>query len=301
MTILRLAILALALSACATEPTPDSGLRALAAHIVIVQGDSQTGAVHTQLPNALAVRVLDDSQRPIAGHPVAWRVTRGGGTTFAGYGITDDSGRAYERWTLGDTAGAQTIEARAVDSTGTPIVFARIHATAQPGALYVHGWPQRRLFVFLDSLAELPLMAHDRYGNRVANPPAIAPISDTARYGGVIGERGFRARDIGRVRFVASPRTDTLDVYVLRGPLLRYRAGGADSSTMFSGIDSSMASQCPPWCGAIRYANGTHFFQYAGSELGQINHGGTWRNLAATDSVGWHYGSGASALTIYRR
>jgi hypothetical protein len=61
-------------------------------------------------------------------------VTEGGGSVIAGSAQTNADGEARERWTLGPTAGEQILEARAVDqSTGDPIVFGRIAATAIHG------------------------------------------------------------------------------------------------------------------------------------------------------------------------
>ena len=105
------------------------------AAIQVVSGDVQTGVVGTELPAALVVRVVDASGAPVSGQVVNFTVLEGGGTTFAGTAVTGASGQAQERWTLGSTAGAQRLEARAVDGvTGAPIVFATFDATARPGA-----------------------------------------------------------------------------------------------------------------------------------------------------------------------
>lgn len=73
----------------------------------------------------------------MAGQVINFRVLEGGGSMFAGVGVTNAEGRAQDRWTLGAGAGATNVsEARAVDpATGNPIVFARFTATSARSAL----------------------------------------------------------------------------------------------------------------------------------------------------------------------
>ncbi len=117
-----------------TDPGGGSPSRRPAA-MVIVSGDSQTATVGTELPGPLVVRVIDASGNPVVGQVVNFRVTSGGGSVFAGASATNAQGQAQERWTLGDQAGPQTMEARAVDNTtGAALVFATFTATATASA-----------------------------------------------------------------------------------------------------------------------------------------------------------------------
>ncbi len=105
------------------------------ASVQIVSGNGQTGFAGEELPEAVVVRVTDSAGAPISGQIVNFRVTEGGGSVFAGSAISDVSGLARERWTLGEVSGfqpvAQKLEARAVDSrTGAAIVLATFEATA---------------------------------------------------------------------------------------------------------------------------------------------------------------------------
>ena len=75
---------------------------------------------------------------------------------FAGSAITNDSGIVQEIWTLGTTAGEQALEARAVDqTTGEPLVFGTITATAVPDAPVVLDITEDSLRLFLNE--RLPL------------------------------------------------------------------------------------------------------------------------------------------------
>jgi hypothetical protein len=170
----RIGALLIATLAACSGPSEPAGLRILT-QVVVVEGDSQIGVVHAPLGKAVAVRVLDDQDKPVAGQAVVWKIVKGGGSVFAGFGLTNDAGVAQEQWTLGDTAGIQLLEARAIDSLGKPIVFGTLTATAQPGPMTYQGFNGlRRVWVPADSDYVLPAVAHDAYGN--ALPVAIAAL-----------------------------------------------------------------------------------------------------------------------------
>jgi 5-hydroxyisourate hydrolase-like protein (transthyretin family) len=105
------------------------------AKMVVVSGDLQTATVGTELAQPLVVRVVDEGDRPVRNQLVNFRVTRGGGSVFAGSAITNRDGIAQERWTLGTVADTQQVEARAVDATtGAAVVFATFRAVGLAGA-----------------------------------------------------------------------------------------------------------------------------------------------------------------------
>src|SRR5688572_15771753 len=128
-----LAGLALVLS-CGDPSGPGELKPGPLADVVIIDGDEQQAVVGTELPEPLRVRAVDAENRPIAGQIVNFRVVSGGGSVFAGAGLTNEDGVAQERWTLGTTTSEeQRLEVRAVDSdTGAPIVFGVFRATALP-------------------------------------------------------------------------------------------------------------------------------------------------------------------------
>jgi hypothetical protein len=105
------------------------------ASIELVTGDGQTGPVGTAVPVAPAVLVKDGTGNPVAGVPVNFAVTKGGGTVTGEDQITGGDGVAtVGAWTLGKTAGDNTLEGRIGTSgvSGNPVVF---HATGEPGPL----------------------------------------------------------------------------------------------------------------------------------------------------------------------
>ncbi len=101
-----------------------------------ISGDGQSGIVGTVLAQPLTVKVAHvTSGDPVAGFPVTFVVTAGGGkldgVATTKVVSTDASGQASVTWMLGDQAGTNTCEARATGVAGSPLVFT---ATGQPGA-----------------------------------------------------------------------------------------------------------------------------------------------------------------------
>jgi hypothetical protein len=120
------------LAACGGDATGSKA--GPAAHLDAVGGNTQTAPVNTELPQPVVVKVTDARGHVVKGQVVNFVVTAGGGHVFAGTALTNDDGIAQERWTLGPAVGAQTLEARAVDSsTGQALVFATFSATATAG------------------------------------------------------------------------------------------------------------------------------------------------------------------------
>ena len=81
-----------------------SGVRA-------VSGDGQTAPPRTTLPQDLVIEVVDEAGNAVVGAAVTWVVTAGGGAVDPTTGTTDADGRAATTWTLGASAGANTVQA----------------------------------------------------------------------------------------------------------------------------------------------------------------------------------------------
>lgn len=162
-----LVLVALGLSCAKDANAPET---ATIADLVVVSGGSQEGIAGEELAAPLVVRVVDVRGRPVAGQIVNFRVASGGGSVFAGAALTDRSGIASDRWTLGPTTGEQTLEVRAVSPDGVKQVFGTFKATAKPGApatlTIVGGNAQTGAAgsVLADSLA---VQVADKHGNGV--------------------------------------------------------------------------------------------------------------------------------------
>ena len=76
-----------------------------------VRGDGQTAARRDELPLALTVRVMDGLGRPVAGTVVTFTVTEGNGTVSSPTVTTNSSGLAEVTFTLGASAGQNSVKA----------------------------------------------------------------------------------------------------------------------------------------------------------------------------------------------
>lgn len=141
------------------------------AQLLVVSGDLQTGTVGQELAQPLVVKVVDDAGKPVRDQLVNFRVTRGGGSVFAGSAITNRDGIAQERWTLGTVADTQQVEARAVDSeTGAAIVFATFRAVARagtPSTIAAVGSAQVTGLAGMPLADSVAVLVRDAYGNPV--------------------------------------------------------------------------------------------------------------------------------------
>jgi hypothetical protein len=82
------------------------------AEITKAHGDGQHGTAGTALPESIVVRVVDGDGRVIAGQGVVFEPAAGAGDASPQTAQTGDDGMAGTRWTLGPSAGPQTLAAR---------------------------------------------------------------------------------------------------------------------------------------------------------------------------------------------
>lgn len=95
--------------------------------IVIAQGNNQSARVAVTLANQVVVRVLGGTNVPMDSVNVTFQITGGGGAIAPQSILTNASGEATVKWTMGPNAGTNTalVRAAAVD----PVT---ITATATP-------------------------------------------------------------------------------------------------------------------------------------------------------------------------
>lgn len=103
---------------CSRDPV--AGLQASPASRAVLIGNGQEAVAGTELPDPVAVRVLDEVGRPVSGQIVRFEVTVGGGEVFAGAAVTDSRGYAREWWTLGLKPGLNRLQVRILDSAMAP-------------------------------------------------------------------------------------------------------------------------------------------------------------------------------------
>ena len=205
------ACIAATLASCGSEPTTTEGPRTPAA-LSIVGGNAQEGLVGQELAQALVVRVEDEDGKPIAGQLVNFRVVAGGGSMFAGSGLSNAQGLVQDRWTLGtSTSQEQRVEARAVDpQTGAPIVFATFTAVPKPGAIATleRADGEGQTGDLGAALASpLAVVAKDQYGNPT---PGLTVTWQVSGGGGSVGAASSATNEQGRASttWTLGPRWD---------------------------------------------------------------------------------------------
>jgi hypothetical protein len=105
-----------------------------ATSIAINAGNNQTAIVGTAVSVNPSVIVKDVSNNPVSGVSVTFAVASGGGSITGENASTNASGIAtVGSWTLGTTAGANTLTATSTGLTGSPVTFT---ATGTAGTIY---------------------------------------------------------------------------------------------------------------------------------------------------------------------
>ncbi len=105
-----------------TEPPPPG-----ASKLILASGGGQHARISRALPTPVVVRAISASGSPVAGISVIFTVAAG--SVEPSSATTDASGQASTTWTLGLSAGEQTLTARLVSGAGEPLTVA---ATADP-------------------------------------------------------------------------------------------------------------------------------------------------------------------------
>lgn len=119
-----------------------TALSGTATAIQLEAGNNQIDTVAATLPEAYAVKVVDNFGNGVAGIPVSWSVTGGGGS-IGPSSTTDANGVATSPRVLGTMVGPHTAQGAVGGLSGSPVAF---NATATVGApalfTTVQGTPQ---------------------------------------------------------------------------------------------------------------------------------------------------------------
>ena len=174
--------------------TADSGvitvIASTATQIAINAGNGQSAAVGTAVAIAPSVIVKDTYGNPVSGVSVTFAIGTGGGSLTGGSATTNASGIAtLGSWTLGTTAGSNTLTSTSTGLTGSPLTFTatgtagtathiRVETAADGSGTVV---PSQSLAA--GSPITVYAVSRDASGNFVANVSATWSMASTA--GGV--------------------------------------------------------------------------------------------------------------------
>ena len=194
-------------------------------------GDAQTGAVNQALPQAVVVRAADRLGSPVLGASVNFSVAGGGGGVSPASATTGSDGRASTTWTLGTTAGENTLTATiagvvplSFTATGTPGPAAIITKESGDNQTGTAGLP----------VADPPTVkVTDSFGNAVSD----VAVSFAASSGGgsVTGENPSTAPDgtaaVGSWTLGATVGTNELTATVSGVTPVTFTANGVIGAT----------------------------------------------------------------------
>lgn len=105
----------------------------LAANLVMVSGNGQSGTVGTALPSPLTVMVTDTNGSGVSGTLVSFSVIGGGGSLSTSSATTNGLGLASVTLTLGPSTGSNTVTATSAGLAGSPAAFTATGTLAGPG------------------------------------------------------------------------------------------------------------------------------------------------------------------------
>jgi adhesin/invasin len=152
--------------------------------------DAQSAAAATAVAAPPAVLVRDANANPLAGIPVTFRVTGGGGQLTGATPVTGADGVAtVGGWTLGQKAGANTVTATlsGLDVSGSPVTFGAtaVHGTVDAGQSGVSASPAAITASSGSSRSTITVTARDAFDNPI--PDATVTLSATGE-GNALGQ-----------------------------------------------------------------------------------------------------------------
>ena len=158
--------------------------------LALVSGGGQTGGTGTLLAQAITVRVTDSVSNPVSGFLVNFAVP-GGGSVSPVTATTDATGQASTSWTLGATAGTQSLVVTALGATGSPLT---VTATALgPGVASTTVTPKRDTVTAINGTFQLTAQAKDGNGSNVvgaftwtSRKPSAVTVSTTGLVTGLV-------------------------------------------------------------------------------------------------------------------
>jgi hypothetical protein len=140
-------------------------------------GDNQSATVDQDVTTPPTVLVTDVSGNPVKDVTVDFAVESGGGSIAGQHPKTDPNGLAgVSRWTLGTTAGTNTLSATSGGLTGSPVIFT---ATGTPdvadAAQSTASVPNGTILV----QTVITIQARDQFGNALTSGGSDVEVTVT--------------------------------------------------------------------------------------------------------------------------
>lgn len=111
---------------CNDHATDPAAVALDAVQLVKRSGDGQVGPKTAALTDSIVVKTIDRYGNAVPGVTVTFTVSSGGGSVSPGTDTADATGDARTSWTLGDSAGTQTVTVRVSGAQGSSITFSAV-------------------------------------------------------------------------------------------------------------------------------------------------------------------------------
>jgi adhesin/invasin len=150
----------------------------------IVGGNAQSAAVATAVTTAPSVKVVDQDGDAKSGVAVTFAVASGGGALTGATQTTNDAGLAtVGGWTLGTTAGVNTITASVPDATPSSVTFTATGVAGAAASIVKNGGDAATVAAGSSTATAPSVRVIDAHGNPVNGVPVTFAV---ASGGGVI-------------------------------------------------------------------------------------------------------------------
>ncbi|MEO8621373.1 MAG: hypothetical protein ABI625_09930 [bacterium] len=157
--------------------SPIAILHGVAATIAKSGGDAQSATAGTSVNVLPSVLVSDAGGNPVAGVPVVFAVTLGGGSVAGANATTNASGVAtVGAWALGSAAGPNTLSATAGTLAGSPVTFQATGVAGSASKLTIVTQPAATAAAGVTLTRQPSIALNDASGN----PVALAGVQITA-------------------------------------------------------------------------------------------------------------------------
>ena len=222
-----------------TSPTITTAA-AVPTRMVLNAGNGQSATVNTAVATAPSVIVYDTYNNPVSNVVVTFAVTGGGGSITTTSATTNASGiAAVGSWTLGTTAGANTLTASVTGLTGSPVTFT---ATGTAGAATKYVVTSNTYSPVAGATITLTAQLADQYNNPVATSGIAVTWSRTGT-GGRFGSTrtSTNASGIATTTYRTSRTAGRAYTFTARSTSPSTRTGTSATVTTVAGTPTQMA------------------------------------------------------------
>ncbi len=178
-------------------------------------GDNQTAIAGSAVATPPTVRVVDAEENPVQGVAVTFAVATGGGSVSGAVTSTDALGIAkVGSWTLGQTAGQNTLTATSAGLVGSPVTFSATGGAGAAGRLAFVTLPSASPGSRIVFPQQPVVQLQDASGNAVSQAGIIVTVSIASGGGTLSGTLTQTTNAQGQAAFTdlalsgsAGPRT----------------------------------------------------------------------------------------------